>query len=71
MRNIIKNNKIKNIIMNMRKFIDGFSSNYPILLFYIVSNFINSVLLLIKAASVDIGTPDALNKAQRLIPFCF
>ena len=45
MRNIIKNNKIKNIIMNMRKFIDGFSSNYPILLFYIVSNFINSILL--------------------------
>ena len=45
MRNIIKNNKIKNIIMNMRKFIDGFSSNYPILLFYIISNFINSILL--------------------------
>ena len=45
MRNIIKNNKIKNVIMNMKKFITSFSSNYPILLFYIISNFINSILL--------------------------
>ena len=45
MRNIIKNNKIKNVIMNMKKFITSFSSNYPILLFYTISNFINSILL--------------------------
>ena len=43
--NKIRNMKVKKVIDNMRKFIVNFGRNYPVLSFYIVSNFINSILL--------------------------
>lgn len=43
--NKIKSIKIKRGIDNIKKFIVNFGNNYPILSFYIISNFINSILL--------------------------
>ena len=45
MKNIIKKIKFKNVNTDAKKFITSFSVNYPILSFYIISNFINSILL--------------------------
>ena len=42
----IKNKlKIKKVLKNIREFLVNFLFNYPILSFYIISNFINSILL--------------------------
>ena len=45
MKNIFKNIKLKKIMDDTKKFIICFSTNYPVLSFYIVSNFVNSILL--------------------------
>jgi len=37
--------KIKKVFRNIREFLVNFGFNYPILTFYIISNFINSILL--------------------------
>ena len=37
--------KIKKVFKNIREFIVNFGFNYPVLSFYIISNFINSILL--------------------------
>jgi len=45
MKKKIKNFKFKKIVENIKKFLINFNVNYPVLSFYIVSNFINSILL--------------------------
>ena len=45
MKDKIINKKIKKVIGNIKKFIVNFGDNYPVLSFYIISNFINSILL--------------------------